>query len=196
MKAPSPDSTRTDSGLLDGVKDPANHEAWERFIARYGPMIRGWCRHWFPHETDDKAHEVLAALVFRMITFEYDRSKGRFRGWLKTVTHNLMAELKRDQWPQADGDGESPLDSLEAREDLAARLAAEFDLDLLEQAKDQVRDRVQTHTWAAYLATAEEGQEPVEVARQLGMKVGAVYQAKHSVTAMLRQEIEKSQGPA
>jgi RNA polymerase sigma-70 factor (ECF subfamily) len=196
MNQPSPDSKRTDSGLLDDVKDPANHEAWERFIARYGPMIRGWCRHWFSQEADDKANEVLAALIFRMITFEYDRSKGRFRGWLKTVTHNLMAELKRDRWPQADDDGESPLDSLEPREDLAARLAAEFDLELLEQAKDRVRDRVHPRTWAAYLATAEERQKPAEVARHLGMKVGAVFQAKHSVISMLRQEIEKSQGPA
>jgi RNA polymerase sigma-70 factor (ECF subfamily) len=186
----------TDSSLLKGVKDPANHEAWEKFIARYGPMIRGWCRYWFPQEADDKAHEVLATLIFRMITFEYDRSKGRFRGWLKKVTQNLMAELKGNRWPRPPDDGEHPLDSLEAREDLAARLAAEFDLERLEQAKDRVRNRVLPHTWVVYLATAEEGQKPAEVARNLGMKVGAVFQAKHSVIAMLRQEIEKSQGPA
>ena len=35
-----------------------------------------------------------------------------------------------------------------------------------------------------------------EVARELGMKVGAVYQAKHSVTALLRREIAELQGPA
>ena len=195
MGEPSSDSIRTDSGLLNGVKDPANHEAWEKFIARYGPMIQGWCRHWFSQEADDKAHEVLAVLLFRMITFEYDRSKGRFRGWLKTVTQNLMASLKREQWPQVDDGEESPLDLLEAGEDLAARLAAEFDLELLEQAKDRVRERVHPRTWAAYLATAEEWQKPAEVARQLGMKVGAVFQAKHSVIAMLRQEIEKSRDP-
>jgi RNA polymerase sigma-70 factor (ECF subfamily) len=196
MKEPSPNSKRTDSGLLEDVKDPANHKAWERFIGRYRPMIRGWCCHWFPQEADDKAHEVLATLIFRMMTFEYDRSKGRFRGWLKTVTHNLMAELKRDRWLSVDDDGESPLDSLEARDDLAARLAAEFDLELLEQAKDRVRDRVHPHTWAAYLATAEEGKKPAEVACNLDMKVGGVFQAKHSVVAMLRQEIEELQGPA
>jgi RNA polymerase sigma-70 factor (ECF subfamily) len=196
MDDSSSDSTRTDSGLLNGVKDPANHEAWEKFIVRYEPMIRGWCFHWFPHEADEKAHDVLVTLLFRMKTFEYDRSKGRFRGWLKTVTQNLMAQLKRDQWPQADDADENPVDRVEAGEDLAARLAAEFDLELLEQAKDKVRDRVHPRTWAAYLATAEEWQKPAEVARQLGMRVGAVFQAKHSVIDMLRQEIEKSQGPA
>jgi RNA polymerase sigma-70 factor (ECF subfamily) len=191
----SSDSTRTDSGLLDEVRNPQNHVAWKKFTVRYGPMIRGWCRHWFPREADDKACEVFSELVFRMITFEYDRSKGRFRGWLKTVTHNLMAKLKRDVFPEVDAD-DNPMDSVEAAKDLASRLAAEFDLEQLEIAKERVCSRVQPHTWAAYLATAEEGRKPAEVAHELGMKVGSVFQAKHSVIALLRQDIEASQGPA
>ncbi len=147
-------------------------------------------------EADDKVYDVLSELIFRMVTFEYDPSKGRFRGWLKTVTHNLMAKLKRDQWPQNNDDVHHPLDSLEATEDLAARLAAEFDLELLEIAKDQVRGRVQPHTWTAYVATAEEQREPAEVACELGMRVGTVFQAKHSVITLLRREIESLQGPA
>ena len=120
------------------MSNPQNHVAWEKFIARYGPMIRRWCRHWFPHEADDKAHDVIYELVFRMMTFEYDRTKGRLRGWLKTMTHNLMAKMKREQWSQV-GDDDSPLDFLEAGEDLAARLAAQYDRELLEKTKDQVR---------------------------------------------------------
>jgi RNA polymerase sigma-70 factor (ECF subfamily) len=189
----------TDSGtsptLLIGLRDPQNHEAWEKFIARYEPMIRGWCRHWFPHESDHKAHDVICELVFRMMTFEYDPAKGRFRGWLKTVTHNLMARLKREQWPQVEGDEETPPDFLQAGEDLAARLAADYDLELLEQAKDRVRGRVQSHTWAAYWATAENGRKPSEVARELGIRVGTVFQAKDSITDLLREEIKKLQGP-
>jgi RNA polymerase sigma-70 factor (ECF subfamily) len=164
-------------------------------MARYGPLIRGWCRHWFPRSADDKVYEVFSELVFRMIKFEYDPGKGRFRGWLKTVTHNLMAKLKREAFPQADSDDE-PFDSLEAREDLAARLAAEFDHEAFELAKDVVRPRVEPHTWAAYLATAEEHRKAADVARELGMKVGAVFQAKHSVITQLRREIARSQGSA
>ena len=189
------DSMRTSASLLNGVRDLQNKEAWEKFVARYGPMIRGWCRHWFPDDADDKACDVFSELVFRMVTFEYDPSKGRFRGWLKTVTHNLMAKLERDVFPQV-LDDDSPLDTMEAGEDLAARLAAEFDLEQLDRAKDKVRDRVEPHTWAAYLATAEESRKPAEVAQELGMKVGTVFQAKHSVIEMLKHEIEKLQGPA
>ncbi len=189
------DSSRTDSGLLDAVRDPRNHAAWEKFISRYEPMIRGWCRHWFPREADDKACEVLAELVFRMVTFQYDPKKGRFRGWLKTVTHNLMAKLKQEVFHQVDDD-RNALDSVEAGEDLAARLDAQFDLEQLEIAKERVRAQVQPQTLAAYEATAEEGRKPADVARELGMRVGTVYQAKHSVKALLKQEIAKLQGPA
>jgi RNA polymerase sigma-70 factor (ECF subfamily) len=195
MNSPNSDSSLTSPTLLKGVSDPQNHEAWERFIARYGSMIRGWCRHWFPREADDRAHDVICELVFRMMTFEYKPAEGRFRGWLKTVTHNLMAKLKREEWAQVSDDDENPLDCLEAGEDLAARLAAEFDLELLDRAKEKVRARVQPHTWAAYWATAEEGRKPAEVARGLGMRVGTVFQARHSIIALLREEIRKLQGP-
>jgi RNA polymerase sigma-70 factor (ECF subfamily) len=191
----SSDSTRTDPRLLGEVRDPRNHAAWEKFISRYRPMIRGWCYQWFPHEADNKTCEVLSELIFRMITFEYNASEGRFRGWLKTVTHNMMAGLKKDLLPQA-GDDHNQLDLAEAGEDLAARLAAEFDLELLETAKERVRGRVQPHTWRAYVATAEEWRKPAEVARELGMKIGTVFQAKHSVIALLKQEIELLQSPA
>jgi hypothetical protein len=67
---------------------------------------------------------------------------------------------------------------------------------LLEIAKERVRSRVKPHTWRAYAATAEEGRKPVDVARELGMKVGTVFQAKHSVITMLRREIEILEGPA
>ena len=195
MNELSSETTRTDPSLPEELRDPRNHAAWEKFIARYGPMIRGWCRQWFPHAADDRACEVFSELVFRMVTFEYDPSKGRFRGWLKTVTHNMMAKLKREVWPQVDEDHD-PLESLEASEDLAERLAAEFDLEQLEIAREQVRARVQPHTWKAYVATAEEWRKPAEVARELGMKVGTVFQAKHSVITLLRREIETLQGPA
>jgi RNA polymerase sigma-70 factor (ECF subfamily) len=158
-------------------------------------MIRGWCRQWFPHSADDRECEVFSELVFKMMRFQYDPTRGRFRGWLKTVTHNMMAGLKKDAIPQ-EGDDHNPIDLAEAGEDLADRLAAQYDLELLEIAKDRVRERVEPHTWAAYLATAEEWRKPADVARELGMKVGTVFQAKHSVITMLRREIENLQGSA
>ena len=144
----SSDSMRTSTTLLRGVRDPQNHEAWEKFIARYGPMIRGWCRQWFPREADDKAYEVFSELVFRMINFEYDPGKGRFRGWLKTVTHNLMAKFKRELPPQVDDD-QNPLDS--ARSERRPRSAAGCRVatsSSWRSPRNECERRVATHTLA------------------------------------------------
>jgi RNA polymerase sigma-70 factor (ECF subfamily) len=187
------DPSRTHASLLLRVRDPGDHQAWAEFQTRYGPMIRGWCRHWFPRETEDKVQDVYCKLVDRLRTFEYDPAKGRFRGWLKTVTNRLMSDLKTLA-PTLVPDDDPCLDQAEARLDLYERLAAEYDLELLETARDHVRGRVLDHTWRAYVETAERGRNPSEVARELGMKVGAVFQAKHRVITELRREIEIREG--
>jgi RNA polymerase sigma-70 factor (ECF subfamily) len=187
------DTSRTSASLLIRVRDPADHPAWNEFHERYAPMIRGWCRHWFPRETDDMVQEVLAVLVKRLQEFEYDPVKGRFRGYLKRVTNRLMADLKGRRPRPLPMSGNGLVEQVEAGEDLMDRLAREYDLELLEEAKKRVRACVELRTWSAYVETAERWRDPAEVARDLGMKVGAVYQAKHSVIKELRKEIEALQ---
>ncbi len=196
MNSSSFDTSRTHPSLLIRVRDPADQQAWEQFHKRYAPMIRGWCRHWFPRELDDMVQEVLLLLSKRLRTFEYEPGAHRFRGYLKTITHRLMADLKERPTPTSLIVDQQMLIEIEAGQDLLDRLAAMFDLELLEQAKERVRGRVEAKTWLAYLETAEEYRKPAEVARELGMKIGAVYQAKHSVITELRREIEILQDPS
>jgi RNA polymerase sigma-70 factor, ECF subfamily len=151
-------------------------------------MIRGWCRQWFPREADDMVQEVMGELVLIMRSYTYQPEKGRFRGWLKTVTHRMMAQLKKSS-KRVLVDIEA-LDGAEASTDLWERLGAEYDLELLEKAKENVRGRVEPSTWSAYVETAEHLRRPAEVAHELGMKVGAVYQARYHVLNLLRQEVE------
>jgi RNA polymerase sigma-70 factor (ECF subfamily) len=195
MNSSSIDPSRTHASLLIRLKDSADQQAWKEFHERYAPMIRGWCRHWFPRELDDMVQEVLTRLVSSLKNFEYEPGKGRFRGYLKTVTHRLMADLKaRPARTPVFGD-EELLNEIEAGGDLEERLAAMFDLELLDQAKERVRGRVEERTWSAYVETAERWRKPAEVARELGMKVGAVFQAKYSVITQLRREIQILEGP-
>jgi RNA polymerase sigma-70 factor, ECF subfamily len=95
MNSSSFDPSRTHASLLIRLKDSADQQAWGEFHERYAPMIRGWCRHWFPRELDDMVQEVLIRLVSSLKNFEYEPGRGRFRGYLKTVTHRLMADLKK-----------------------------------------------------------------------------------------------------
>jgi RNA polymerase sigma-70 factor (ECF subfamily) len=190
MNPSNDDPWRTHRSLLMRLGEPADERAWEEFHERYAPMIRGWCRHWFPREADDMVQEVFVRLIRCLKDFEYQPGRGRFRGYLKTVTHRLMSDLSERPAPAAGIADEEVLGEVEARQDLQDRLGALFDLELLDQAKERVRERVEESTWSAYERTAEQGRRPAEVACELGMKVGAVYQARHSVIGQLRREIE------
>jgi len=195
MDSHTSDTARTHASLFVRLRDNADQEAWTEFHDRYAPMIAGWCRHWFPHEVDDMVQEVFSRLMSCMRAFEYKPEKGRFRGYLKTMTHRLMAELnERVARIPVVNNAETPIE-IEAGTDLVDRLAAMFDLELLDQAKERVRSRVEERTWMAYFRTAEEWQKPTDVARELGMRVGAVFQAKCSVIKQLRAEIQILQGP-
>jgi RNA polymerase sigma-70 factor (ECF subfamily) len=183
------DDSATHASLLIRIRDARNHQAWAEFQRRYGPMIQSWCRRWFPRETEDRVQDVYCKLVDRLRTFEYDPAKGRFRGWLKTVTNRLMSDLKDREAGAVAFRSDSVLAEVEAAEDLHDRLAGEFDLELLEKAKQSVSGRVEARTWRAYTEIAERGRKPVEVAHELGFGVGAVYQAKHRVLEELKREV-------
>jgi RNA polymerase sigma-70 factor (ECF subfamily) len=188
MSNASTDRSRTHASLLIRLHDPQDQAAWVEFDNRYRPMIRGWCRRWFPRETDDMVQEVFLILSKRLRDFHYEPGAGRFRGYLKTVTNRLMADVKARAKP-VPVEGEIALDQEAARRDLWERLATQYDLELLDMTRQRVRARVEERTFRAYVETAERGRKPLDVARELGMKVGSVYQARYSVLNELRQEI-------
>jgi RNA polymerase sigma-70 factor (ECF subfamily) len=192
MSAESRDSMQTHASLFGplGEGDP---RAWEEFVERYGPMIRGWCHRWYPREAEDMFHEVIIFLYPKLKKFKYQPHKGRFRGWLKTVTNNLMAELKKKpRLPEVNGEGLTDFEAPSG--DLTEWLEAEHYRVLREKAEEKVRGRVELRTWMAFEETAVRGRKPAEVARELHMKVGAVYQARYAVLNELRREVASLEG--
>jgi RNA polymerase sigma-70 factor (ECF subfamily) len=194
---PDPETSLT---LLARLRDsPADQAAWDQFVARYGRKTYGWCRHWGLQEADaeDVTQEVLLKLSTKMHDFSYHRS-GSFRAWLKTLTHHAWQDFVTSRRRAGEAYGGSAirdtLHTVEAREDLLARLGEEFDRELLDAATARVRQRVQAHTWDAYRLTAVEGLSGAEAARQLGIKVATVFVAKSKVQSMLQEEIARLEG--
>src|SRR5262249_41637902 len=140
---------------------------------------------------------VLLDLSRQMPEFAYDRSK-RFRAWLKTVAHRAwqkyVTALRRPGRGSGDSKAGALLDTVEARDDLAARLDREFDLELLEAAMAAVRARVQPTTWEAFRLLALERKSGEETAAGLGVSVEAAFKAKSNVTKLLREEMNALEG--
>jgi RNA polymerase sigma-70 factor (ECF subfamily) len=179
---------------------PDDQAAWGEFVARYGPLIRAWCRHWRLQEADaeDVAQTVLLRLAAKMRTFVYDPA-GSFRAWLRTLTRHAWSDFlaARQRTAATAGDSEvlAALQSVEARDDLEQRLEEGFDLELLELATLHVRQRVQPHTWDAFRLTALDGLSGAEAAARLGMQVSAVFKAKSNVQKLLREEVRRLERP-
>jgi RNA polymerase sigma-70 factor (ECF subfamily) len=192
----------TRSTLLYRLRDLSDQQAWNEFVERYAPKIYGWCRRYRLQEADaaDVTQDVLGRMVAAIRRFEYDPARGSFRGWLKTVTSNLIRDLAQS-WsrPGRGQGGGGPAELAQAPAaltDLTALLEAEAEQDLLREAEERVRLRVQAHTWQAYALTAVERQPAAAVARQLNLTVSDVYVAKSRVIKLLRQEVEKLSEPA
>jgi RNA polymerase sigma-70 factor (ECF subfamily) len=198
MGADSADTTRVT--LLHRLgQNPADQLSWAEFVRLYGPVIRNWLTHWGLQEADaqDVAQNVLLRLTAKLPQFKYDPTKS-FRGWLKTLTHHAWHDFVTEAGYRTRGSGDTSvldqLQSVEAREDLAARVEATFDKELLEMALLRAKERVADTTWQAFRMVALESVAPQEVADQLKVRVSQVYLAKHRVQKLVQEEIRQLEG--
>jgi RNA polymerase sigma factor (sigma-70 family) len=195
------ESDQTSATLLWRVgKDPGDHVAWESFVACYGPKIRGWCRQrgLQPADAEDVTQDVLLRLSRALKTFTYDPSR-TFRGWLRSVTQHALSDFaaeRRRRPGVGTGDDRvfAVLGTVQARDELVARLEEEFDREVVAQACALVRARVEPQTWEAFRLTTSEGRSGEEVAAQLGLNVMAVFKAKSRVLGFLREEVKRLNG--
>jgi RNA polymerase sigma-70 factor (ECF subfamily) len=191
-------STTSTTLLLRLQLTPSDHAAWEEFVERYGRRIESWCRQWGLQSADaqDVTQTVLLKLVRAMQSFRYD-ARLRFRAWLKTVTHHAWQDWVRSRRMLVVG-GESSLynalESIAARDDLAAWMQGAYERELLDQAIVRVRPRVQERTWEAFRLTTYEGLSGSEVASRLGMAITSVYKAKSNVQKLLEAEVDYLDG--
>jgi RNA polymerase sigma-70 factor (ECF subfamily) len=186
----------TRASLLSRLRcTPEDHSAWDEFLGLYGPRIVAWCRRWGLQEADaqDVSQEVLVLLAVKLRSFVYDPGRS-FRAWLKLLTRHAWSDFLAERRRPGAGSGDSGicdrLYSLEARDDLERRLEEAFDLELFENAKAYVRDRVAPRTWQAFELTAIEGLSGAEAAKRLGMQVAAVFMAKSNVKKMIQDQID------
>lgn len=89
---------RTRATLLErlAAASPVERElAWTEFHSRYSPVIAGFASRCGASRQDieDIIQDVLTAFVGAQTEFAYDPARGRFRGYLKTLT--VRAAIRR-----------------------------------------------------------------------------------------------------
>jgi RNA polymerase sigma-70 factor (ECF subfamily) len=190
----------TRPSLLVRLRDTRDGQAWAQFVDLYAPLVYGFARKQGLQDADasDLTQEVLRAVAGAAGRLEYDPARGPFRAWLFTVVRNKLRNfLKVQGRHERAGGGSDARVLLEEQPDPALGREAQWDREyerrLFDWAAGQVRGAFEEATWRAFWQTAVEAHSPAEVARELGMSVGAVYIAKSRVLARLREEIRQLQ---
>jgi RNA polymerase sigma factor (sigma-70 family) len=194
------DMSMTGTVLHALLRDPEDQRAWANFVLRYGPKIHAWGLRWGLQESD--AQEVTQVVLMKLVEhfkkpggFAYDRGRGPFRGWLKTVAHHAWRDYLEARRRHGVGMGGSELleqlHTVEARDDLAERLLDEARRELMAAAAEMVRREVKTRDWGIWTALVIDGRSPQDVARELGMQVETVRVIKSRIKKRLEEIIRQ-----
>jgi RNA polymerase sigma-70 factor (ECF subfamily) len=195
------DDPLTRHTLLAKLRAPGDEAAWFEFVSLYEPLVYRLARQ---KGLQDADAQDLCQEVFRAVAGAIGRwnpAGGSFRGWLRTITRNLLINLLARQRRHPRGSGDSEVQALLAAQpepdpEASALFDIEYGRRLFEWAADAVRGEFTLKTWEAFRRTAVEGRKPPEVAAELGMTVGAVYIVRSRVLARLRQRVEQLDGEA
>ena len=187
----------TRPSLLMRIRDAADGEAWQQFVALYAPLVYRLARKRGLQDADaaDVTQEVFHKVSITIQNLDYDPRRGSFRGWLLTLARNGLCDFlaRRKQQLQRNGGPatQAMLEELPSQDEETALWEREYEQRVLEWAVEQVRPCFKEPTWQAFWQIAVEGKSGEEVAQALGMTVNAVYIAKCRVQARLRAEIQE-----
>ena len=101
-------SPSTQPSLLIRIRNAQDREAWEQFVDIYAPLVFGYVRRQGFQDADaaDLTQDVFGKVHRAVRQLDYDPQRGKFRGWLLTITRNAL----RRYWastarkPQGSGD--------------------------------------------------------------------------------------------
>lgn len=185
----------TNMDLLLQLKsdETVNREmGWGIFVDRYGPIICGFARNaGLPSgEADDIMQNVLFNFFKVADQFEYDPSKGRFRGYLKRITLNAIRQRYRKR-QEANLDTHGMKAAEDERDDLEAIFDREWAEHLLSEAMTEARPKFEPKTWEAFELYGRRGMSAERAAERLNMTPEAIRHAKSRVMKSVREVVTR-----
>ena len=182
----------TRSSVIRAVADTQNEAAWQRLFDLYAGFVFSIARSKGLNDSDadDIVQTVFADLARNLPTFEYDRAKGRFRSYLSGLVHWRVndrlrsgkrdAELKSAFWDEAKSAASAEDEDFEEREWQQAAL---------EEALRRIKPEVRPEHYAAFVASAVEGQDTDVVTKLYGISRDSLYQIRKRLTVKLRENL-------
>ena len=182
--------TTTRASLLIRIKDPRDTAAWAQFYDLYAPLLykyaraRGLSR----EDAEDIRATCYETIVAKIKEFQYDKAKGGFKAWLRTLVSRRVIDLLRKR-------REKHADSGQLRE-LADESPGPDELwevqwknHHLKYCVEQVRGSVPSLQFEAFEMLVLKCRTVEEVSEELGLNANQVYKAKSRVLRKVRAKI-------
>ena len=184
----------TRSSVLRAVANTENEAAWQRLFDLYAGFVFSIARSkgLKPEDADDIVQIVFTDLARNLPTFQYDRAKGKFRSYLAGLVHwrvtDRLKGLKRDLDLKAKILEDAPSFTSPDDDSFAER---EWQAAALEEALRRIKPDVRPEHYAAFVASAVEGQDTESVMRLYGLSRDNLYQIRKRLTVKLHETVEQ-----
>ena len=190
----SPSEFMTRASIFQRLVEPkpeVRESAWTEFRQRYAPIIAGFANKCGASRSDidDIIQDVMTNFMGRSGNFQYDPSKGRFRGYLKTCTVRASIRLAGKNMrfrglPLAEvADAEMAVEPL--WDDLwEQQLVAQA----LQIVREENADKPAFRAFEQYVLLDRQADI---VANELSISVNSVHQAKSRITKQLREIVQQ-----
>jgi RNA polymerase sigma-70 factor, ECF subfamily len=179
-------------------------EDWQDFYKMYWRPVYTFARRFgiSGSDAEDLVQEVMITLLRNLPSFGYDRAKGRFLSWVKSITRNKVIDWHRRQKARVEGrlqraepggDGEDVIEKIAAPGAASTKDAwdEEWENAVLAMALERVRGRVDADTFDVFRQYVVEGVSAEDVALGKGVSINTVYQIRKRVLAYLKEEALK-----
>ena len=192
----------TRSSLIQRLKATINGESWEEFFHTYWELIYNVARRAGLSEADaqDIVQETILKVHNNLDRFEYNRKRGTFKGWLRTVTRSRLNDFfkKQQRRPALNQPLEEAADELQNLEDpegpeIEKIWDEEWNRNLIQAALSRTKKLSSPKQFQIFKCHYIDEWTVRETCRTLGVNAAQVYMAKQRVGKIFREAVETLQ---
>tara|TARA_B100001093_G_C26847877_1_gene1023724 strand:- start:527 stop:1132 length:606 start_codon:yes stop_codon:yes gene_type:complete len=191
------DYNRTRTTLVVGLKDLEDQRTWTRFFDSYWKLIYHAATQSGLGDADaqEVVQETVISVTRNIKGFEYDRTKGSFKGWLMQTTKwritDQFRKIQKKNTRECSGSAKIIENLPSELPEIEKYWEDNWQQELLLAALDRVKGQVKPIYYQVYDMLIRKEMKPKEVSEVLGIKTDQVYLAKHRVAESLKKTIEE-----
>lgn len=178
----------THKSLLVRIRDKQDRSAWQTFYDLYAPILYRYARRrgLSHHDAEEIRSQVLETIARKIDSYDYQPSRGRFRGWLRQLVVNKIIDAHRRGQAVAGG---SHIEDAAVAEDLSTAWDKEWRNARLAMSLQRARVAAPQRAYQIFHLLVIEEKEVRDVCEIFDTTPNQVYKAKSVVLSVVRRAL-------